>query len=96
MSKILGPIISEKSMSEASKGRFTFRVLRSATKAEIKKEVEKRFKVNVVKTFTVNIKGRSLRAGVRREEVSLAPFKKAIVVLKKDQKITLFDIGGKE
>lgn len=96
MSNILGPIISEKSMSEATKGKFTFKVLSSATKTEIKKEVENRFKVNVVKIATINIKGRSVKAGTRRTEVFLEPFKKAIVELKQGQKIALFDIGGKE
>ena len=96
MSNILGPVISEKSMSEAVKGRYTFKVVKTATKTEIKKEVEERFKVNVIRTSTVNIKGRSLRAGTRRTELSLTPFKKAMVTLKTGQKIGLFDIGGKE
>jgi large subunit ribosomal protein L23 len=96
MNKILGPVISEKSMNEASKGRFTFKVLCSATKTEIKKEIEEKFKVNVVGLSTINIKGRSLRAGTRRSEIKLPPFKKAIALLKTGQKIALFDIGGKE
>lgn len=83
-------------MSEASKGRFTFRVLKSATKTDIKKEIESRFKVNVIKTSTINIKGRTINAGTRRTKVSLEPFKKAVVQLKEGQKIALFDIGGKE
>ena len=96
MSKVLSPIISEKSMSEASKGRYTFRVSKLARKEEIKKEIEQRFKVNVVKLSTITVKGRSVRAGIRRTEVSLTPFKKAIASLKQGQKIAIFDIGGKE
>lgn len=96
MSKILSPVISEKSMNDASKGRYTFRVSKDATKMELKREIEERFKVNIVKISTMNIKGRSLRAGVRRAEIALSSFKKAIVLVKPGQKIAMFDIGGKE
>jgi large subunit ribosomal protein L23 len=96
MSKILGPVISEKSMSDASKGRYTFKVETRATKKEIKKEVEEKFKVNVLKTSTISIKGRSLKKGTKRLEVVLSPFKKAIVLLKEGQKISIFDQGAKE
>lgn len=96
MNKILGPIISEKSMNDASKGRYTFKVAKDATKKEIKKEVEEKFKVNVLKTATISIKGRSLKAGKKRLEITLTPFKKAIVLLKQGQKISIFDSGAKE
>jgi large subunit ribosomal protein L23 len=96
MSKILGPIITEKSMNDASKGRYTFKVTKDATKTEIKQEIEERFKVNVIRVSTINIKGRSLRAGTRRVEIALSTFKKAIALLKEGQKIAMFDIGGKE
>jgi large subunit ribosomal protein L23 len=96
MSNILGPVISEKSMNEASKGRYTFKVLSQASKTEIKKEIEEKFKVNVVSMSTMNVKGRSSRAGKRRTEITLSPFKKAIAMLKTGQKIAIFDIGGKE
>jgi large subunit ribosomal protein L23 len=96
MSNILGPVISEKSMNEASKGRYTFKVLSQASKTEIKKEIEEKFKVNVVSMSTMNVKGRSSRAGKRRTEITLSPFKKAIALLKTGQKIAIFDIGGKE
>jgi large subunit ribosomal protein L23 len=96
MNNILGPIISEKSMNEATKGKFTFKVAGQATKNDIRKEVEEKFKVNVIRIATIKIKGRSLRAGARRTEITLTPFKKAVVTLKAGQKIAIFDIGGKE
>lgn len=88
---ILGPIISEKSMSEASKGKYTFKVALNADKNAIKRAIEEKFKVNVTKISTVITKGRSQRAGVRRVEVKRQPFKKAIVRVKTGQKIGLFD-----
>jgi large subunit ribosomal protein L23 len=93
---LLGPVITEKSMSEASKGRFTFSVSYSSTKHEIKKAIEEQFKVNVIKISTVVIKGRSLRTGIRRVERVKNPFKKASVTLKAGQKIGLFDVGGQK
>jgi large subunit ribosomal protein L23 len=96
MFAILSPLISEKSMHDASIGKFTFRVDPKADKYTIKKEVEKRFKVNVTKISTITIKGRSVRAGIKRNEIFKQPFKKAIVTLKTGQTIGLFDTGGKK
>lgn len=88
---LISPIISEKSMSDAGKGKFTFRVSRRADKLSIKKEVEKRFKVSVLSVSTITTKGRSKRTGTRRVEVLNQPIKKAIVKLKAGQKIALFE-----
>ncbi|MCL5435343.1 MAG: 50S ribosomal protein L23 [Patescibacteria group bacterium] len=88
---IISPIISEKSMLDAAKGKFTFRVTRRADKLVIKKAVEETFKVNVLSVATVTTKGRLSRTGTRRVEVTKQPKKKAIVTLKAGQKIALFD-----
>lgn len=88
---LISPIISEKSMTDAGKGKFTFKVFNKADKLSIKKEVEKRFKVNVLSVSTITTKGRSKRTGARRIEVLNKPFKKAIVKLKPGQKIALFE-----
>ena len=52
MDIIISPIISEKSMNDASAGKFTFKVAMHAHKAGIKKEIEDKFKVNVIKVAT--------------------------------------------
>jgi large subunit ribosomal protein L23 len=93
---LLGPVISEKSMSEASRGRYTFKVFSAAGKNDIRKAVEDKFKVNVLKISTVTIKGRSSRTGIRRVEKTKQPFKKAMVTLKTGQKIALFDSGSQK
>lgn len=93
---ILGPVITEKSMNEASKGRYTFKVFSASNKNDIRKAVEDKFKVNVVKISTVTIKGRSAKTGVRRVERVKRPFKKAMVTLRQGQKIALFDTGGQK
>jgi large subunit ribosomal protein L23 len=92
---LFGPIITEKSMADAANGKYTFKVFKGANKTEIKKVVEEKFKVNVVKISTVTIKGRSLRAGVKRLEIMQPAFKKALVKVKQGQKIGIFDTGTK-
>jgi len=91
---IIAPIITEKSMSEAGRGRFTFLVAKTADKRLIRKMVEDQFKVNVLSLETIVVKGKRARSGKRRVEVVKSPFKKAIVRLKEGQKIDLFDIQG--
>lgn len=93
---ILGPLISEKSMNEVSKNRYTFKVSRTASKYLIKKAIEDKFKVNVIDISTITVKGRSLKAGIKRLEILKSPFKKAIVTLKQGQKIGLFETGGQK
>ena len=93
---ILGPIISEKSMNDASKGRYTFKVSLKAGKKDIKKAVEEKFKVNALKISTVTVKGRTVKAGAKRTEISQSPFKKAVISVKTGQKISLFDTGAGE
>lgn len=95
---IISPIISEKSMSDTASGKYTFKVVREANKKTIKKAVEDKFKVNVVNVSTVTIKGRkkAVRTRNRNIEIIKSPFKKAIVKLAKDQKISIFDAAGAE
>jgi large subunit ribosomal protein L23 len=94
MNVIIGPLITEKSMMDAGKGKFTFRVVKSAGKNDIKKEVETNFKVSVTHISTSILKGKSLRTGRRRAEKALSDTKKAVVTLKKGEKIGLFELGG--
>ena len=90
---ILGPVISEKSMNEASKGRYTFAVFENSKKKEIKKAIEEKFGVNVLKISTIIVKGRKMRTGAKRIEKLQSPFKKAVVTVKKGQKIPIFESG---
>ncbi len=81
------PHISEKSTDLASEGFYTFRVDRSAGKREIKEEVERKYKVNVISVRVVNIPPKKRRVG--RTEGVKKGYKKAIVKLKKGQSIDL-------
>ncbi len=92
---IFEPIISEKSLNDVSKSRFTFKVAKSANKYDIKKAVEDKFKVNVLNISTINMKGKekSIRSRTKVSKVTNGGYKKAVVTLKEGQKISLFESG---
>ena len=91
---IVGPIITEKAMKEAGRGKFTFSVLRSANKTVIGKAVSAAFNVHVTAIQTVMVKGKRKRVGKKRTEVRDAVWKRAIVTLKKGEKIDIFEAAG--
>ncbi|WP_046110757.1 50S ribosomal protein L23 [Aquincola tertiaricarbonis] len=83
---LVAPIVSEKATSVGEKNnQVLFKVLRNATKPEIKAAVELMFKVEVDSVQTVNQKGKVKRFGRsigRRDHV-----KKAYVCLKNGQEL---------
>ena len=85
-SVLLAPIVSEKATQVAEKhNQVLFKVLRDATKPEIKAAVELLFKVEVEKVSTVVQKGKVKKFGRsigRRDHV-----KKAYVSLKAGQEL---------
>ncbi|OGF70228.1 50S ribosomal protein L23 [Candidatus Giovannonibacteria bacterium RIFCSPLOWO2_02_FULL_45_14] len=87
MSKVINPIISEKANILSSDGVYTFRVEKNSNKFDIKKSVENLFKVNVrrVNLVTIPPKKRIMRGKVGFK----SGYKKAVVYLKKGQKIEL-------
>jgi large subunit ribosomal protein L23 len=93
---IVKPLITEKSMSDASRGKYTFVVSKDARKPAIKQAVKSQFNVTVAHVATTVVKGKTQRVGVRRVEVGKSPLKKATVTLKKGDKIGLFEPGGGE
>ena len=94
MDIIIAPLITEKSMIDAGNGKFSFRVAKSANKTEIKRVIEKNFSVHVTHVTTSILKGRTVRVGTRRTERDISDTKKAIVTLKKGEKIGMFELGG--
>ncbi len=81
------PHISEKATDLAEKGFYTFKVEKGSNKKEIKKEVEKKYKVEVMGVRVVNIPSKKRRVG--RTEGTKKGYKKAIVKVKKGQVIDL-------
>jgi len=86
------PIITEKTLILAQDSRFTFEVDLKASKHQIAELVAKQFKVDVVKVSTITTNGKEKRFGSKRKPTKLSDTKKAIVTLKKGQKIDYFDV----
>ena len=83
---MLGPHVSEKAAVVADmNNQYVFRVAVDATKLEVKKAVEKLFKVNVADVQTLKVKGKVKR---NRFGYSKKPgWKKAYVRLEQGQDI---------
>ena len=81
------PIITEKATSLSEQNKTVFKVHSGATKDIIKKNIEKLFKVSVIKVNILTTKGKTK---VKQGKISNKPgYKKAIVTLKKGQSIDL-------
>ena len=84
---IIAPNVTEKSTSLSEYNKVVFKVNKNAKKKLIKKNIEKIFKVNVIKINTINLKGKTKL--VRNRKSYKPGYKKAIVTLKKGQSIDL-------
>ena len=85
--KILSPFVTEKSTSLSDQNKIVFKVPNKANKINLKKNIEKIFKVNVTKINIINKQPR--KKIVRGKKVKVMGYKKAIITLKKGQNIDL-------
>ena len=81
------PLITDKATRDSSAGKYFFVVKSDATKPEIKKAVKMRYKVDPVAVNVINLPGKNKR--FRNIKGRHPGYKKAIVTLKKGQKIDL-------
>ena len=84
---IVCPVITEKSTNLSSLNKIVFKVIDSANKKNLKKNIEKIFKVNVTKINIINKRNRT--KFTRGRKVKVKGYKKAIITLKKGQSIDL-------
>ena len=87
LDSIRQPIITEKATILSEQNKTVFKVHKGASKKVIKKNIEKLFKVNVLKVNIINKKSR--KKIVRGRKVKVSGYKKAIITLKKGQSIDL-------
>ena len=87
LDSIIRPIITEKATILSEQNKTVFKVHSSANKKNIKKNIEKIFKVNVTKINIINKQNRT--KVTRGRKVKVSGFKKAIITLKKGQNIDL-------
>ena len=90
---VLRPVISEKSMDETQRGKYTFAVHDDANKLMIRAAVEELFKVTVVDVNVLTTKAKEKSRNRRRGRVRgfTSPWKKAIVTVKPGDKIEFFE-----
>ena len=84
---IISQIVTEKSTNLSEQNKIMFKVNKSFNKNSIKKNIEKIFKVEVIKVNIINKKSKTKTT--RGRKVRISGFKKAIVTLKKGQNIDL-------
>ena len=85
--KIISPLVTEKSTNLSEQNKIVFKVPSTSNKKNLKKNIEKIFKVNVIKINIINKQNRLKLT--RGRKVKVSGFKKAIITLKKGQTIDL-------
>ena len=90
---ILRPVISEKSMDESQRGKYTFAVRNDVSKIQIEAAITEIFKVKVDAVNVLTTKSKEKRGGTRRSRIAgrTTPWRKAIVTLAPGQKIEFFE-----
>ncbi|MBA3627116.1 MAG: 50S ribosomal protein L23 [Chloroflexi bacterium] len=89
---VLRPVISEKSMDQTQRGKYTFAVHDDANKFQIADAVEELFKVTVLEVNVLTTRpkeSRSRRRGATKGRTS--PWKKAVVTVGPNDKIEFFE-----
>ena len=90
------PIITEKSMKLAQNGLYVFEVDKAANKPLIAKAVAEKFSVKVLKVKVINVKGKTKSQKRVRKTYTAGGFKKALVQVKKGDKIAIFETPKEE
>ena len=82
---LLQPRISEKASHLVKLNKYIFNVAKAANKVEVKKAVEKAYKVKVIMVNILNTKGKQKSYG--RISGKTSSFKKAVITLREGDKI---------
>jgi large subunit ribosomal protein L23 len=86
---LIKPVLSEKANILREEGKYVFKVDPRATKIEIKEAVRRLFNVHPISCTVMRVGGKPKR--LRNRAGLTASWKKAIVRLPKDEKISLFE-----
>lgn len=86
---LIEPVLTEKANMLREENKYTFKVLPSASKIQIKEAVRRLFNVKVVDCTTMNVRGKQKRL---RGRIGTTPsWKKAIVKLALGETIKVFE-----
>lgn len=91
----LKPILTEKSLSLAKDGKYSFWIDKNLIKSQIKKAVENVFAVHVTSVRTIKYKG-GIKTNLRKRKIKVPERKKTIITLKEGEKIDLFETKKKK
>lgn len=91
---LIRPIITERSTGNQAYGKYTFQVHRDANKVQIRKAIEKLFKVHVTKVNTITMRGKMRRFG--KGAGKTPDWKKVIITLKPGDRIIIKGIESFE
>jgi large subunit ribosomal protein L23 len=86
---LLEPVLSEKANLLREEGKYVFKVAQMATKTQVKEAVRKLFNVHPISCTTMVVGGKPKK--VRYRKGYTTTWKKAIVRLPKDEKISVFE-----
>ncbi len=91
---VIRPVVTEKSIAQTARSQYTFAVAADADRRAIAAAVETIFKVHVVRVNTARVRGKRKhdpRRRMRRPAVAQPDWKKAVVTLRKGERI---ELGG--
>lgn len=88
---VLKPVVNEKSMNLLKGEWYTFVVDKNASKEVISRVVKEMFKVDPIEVRVVNVRGKKKAQKTRRGYYTTQSLKKALVKVKKGQKIAIFE-----
>ena len=86
---LLAPVVSEKSYSLITDGKYTFKVHKDAHKTQVRQAVEELFDVKVERVNIVKVHPKPKRRGLFRG--TKPGWKKAVVHLRKGDSIEIFE-----
>lgn len=86
---LIEPVLSEKANTLREEGKYVFKVDPSANKIQIKEAVRRLFNVHPISCTVMVVAGKPKRQ--RYKSGYTSSWKKAIVRLPKDEKISLFE-----
>lgn len=95
-SALIRPLITEKTLTLAASGWYTFVVDQKADKGLISRAISDFYKVKVIDARVISMHGKARRVGKLMKHVHKADWKKAMVRLEKGQKIDAFEIAPTE
>ncbi len=86
---VLKPVITERSVEDSQKRKYTFEVATNANKTEVKHAIEQIFEVEVAKVNIMNVKGKLKRMG-RTQGMTSASKKVIVTLTSKSKEIEFF------